>query len=131
MEEDMPKSLGKSPSFWTTSSKWKRLNVTKILLKMDFWKTPKKSRSLTEVKSVSVFVVEMLTHKIYHSTKDTVIEWLMSPETNPQRVIKGNRFFMWNVLLPIAEDYSEVAIYELIVKELIIRTTYEGWRLTT
>lgn len=38
---------------------------------------------------------------------------------------------MWNVLLPIAEDYSEVAIYELIVKELIIRTTYEGWRLTT
>lgn len=37
---------------------------------------------------------------------------------------------MWNVLLPIGEDYSEVAIYELIVKDLTIRTAYKGWRLT-
>lgn len=68
--------------------------------------------------------------KICHSTKDTVIRSLMSLRGKQQRIIKGNGFFMWDVLLPTADDCLEVARRELITKDLMMKTEYENRRQT-
>lgn len=79
---------------------------------------------------VYVFVVDKRVHKICCSTKDTEITSLMPLGLKPQRVIKGAGFFMWDVLLPTAEDCLEMARRELITENLILRTEYDDRRST-
>lgn len=62
-------------------------------------------------------------------SKDTVIRSLMSLVVKPQRVIKGNGFFMWDVLLPTTEACLEIAKRELMTTD-ILWTEYDG-RLRT
>lgn len=62
--------------------------------------------------------------------KNTVIKSLESLGFKPLRIVKGHKFFMWDLLLPTVEDCVAASNRDLISKELIIRTEYEGHRRT-
>ena len=79
---------------------------------------------------VSVFVVDKRTRKICRSTKDTVVKSLMSLGVKPQRIVKGKGFFSWDILLPTPEDCLDMTRRDLITKDHIFRTEYEGRRRT-
>lgn len=53
---------------------------------------------------VLVFVVDRRLHKIFRSTKDTVINLLTSVEVKSQWTIKRKRYFMWNIQLSTLAD---------------------------
>lgn len=58
--------------------------------------------------------------------ENTVIKSLESLGVNLQRIIKDAGYFMWNILLPMPEDCIKVSCCDLIIKDLIFWTEYEG-----
>lgn len=77
-------------------------------------------------RTVSVFVADKRLRKIYRSTKDTMKKSLESLHFSPQQIIKGSRFFMWNILLPTPECIAVIG-RKLITKDMF-RTKYRGKR---
>lgn len=65
--------------------------------------------------------------KICHTTKYTLVKSL---RVKPQRIVKGTGYFMWDIMLPTHKECIKVSCQDLIKKELILRTEYEGWRKT-
>lgn len=79
---------------------------------------------------MSIFVVDKHSQKICRYTKDTVMTTPMSLVLNT-KALTSSGIFMWDVLLPTAEDCLDMAKKELITKNLILRTEYEGQRMTS
>lgn len=79
-----------------------------------------------EKRMVSVFVFDKRKRKICRSTK--VIQSLVFLGVKTHRVIKDTAFFMWNLLLPTAEDCLEMGERELIKEHEGQRRTWSSIR---
>lgn len=63
--------------------------------------------------------------KICHFLKDSdTVTDVSGGQTT--KSYKNNGYFLWDVLLTIVQDCIKVARRELITKELILKTEYEG-----
>ncbi len=135
--EDKSKA-GESPSCWSSPPKC-IINLAEFLERAKSYahlvvdggllEDPQELKKIDK-RIVSVFVVDKRTRKICRSTKNTVLKALESFGFKPLRIVKGAKFFMWDVLLPTSEDCVAAASRELINKEIILRTEYEGRRKT-
>lgn len=59
-------------------------------------------------------------------TKDTVVKSLESLWAKPQRIIKRSGFFIWDILLRTPEVFVKAASRDLITKDQILSTVYDG-----
>lgn len=80
---------------------------------------------------MSVFVIEKCRLTISHFTKGTMVISLYSVGVKPERIAKGTGFFMWDIFVPTPEDCVKTTSREVITKDLILRTDYEGRRRTS
>lgn len=109
MAETLP-SCWKSPlrsnteliDFLERAKKHVRL-ITKGFLHLD----PKYEEEFSK-RTVCVFVVDKRNRKICRSTKDNVSKALISLGYTPQQIVRGVGAFMWDVLLPTAEDAMKI-----------------------